>query len=145
MKRTSRLRIICVGKIKKLWVQEGINMYLKRIPNLTITEIRDSFQKKEESAILSSTRKNEEIILLSEYGKNINSINFSNELIKDTSKNIAFLISGSNGFSLNIQSKADKMISLSSMTFPHEIARLLLIEQIYRAQTIQQGSPYHRE
>ena len=120
-------------------------MYLKRIPNLTITEIRDSFQKKEEAAILSSTRKNEEIILLSEYGKNINSINFSNELMKDTSKNIAFLISGSNGFSPNIQSKADKMISLSSMTFPHEIARLLLIEQIYRAQTIQQGSPYHRE
>ena len=83
------------------------------------------------------------IICLSEEGKEFSSTQFS-KYIFDETKNIIFLIGGPNGHTNSTKSKANQIISLSKMTFPHEMALLILTEQIYRAISIKKGSKYHR-
>ena len=144
MLNTYRYRILAVGKVKKIWIQEGINLYLKRLPGLTISEIRDSNPKKESENILSSIKKDESIIVLGEEFTSFSSISFSEKLNKFGNQRLVFIIGGSEGISSQIKSIADWNLSLSSFTFPHEIARILLLEQIYRAQSILIKSPYHR-
>ena len=121
-----------------------MNFYLKRLPGITIKEIRDSHPKKESETIISLIRKDELPILLSEEYKSFSSFQFTEELQKFGNHNLAFIIGGSDGLSAEIKKIPSLKFSLSPLTFPHEIARLLLVEQIYRAQMILQGSPYHR-
>ncbi len=145
MLNPSRLRIIAIGKIRKQWLQEAVGLYLKRLPGLTVTELRDSDLQRESNMIHSVLRKNEKLIALTEEGENLNSINFTKRLQKFGSQRLAFLIGGADGLSPQIKNSAYWQLSLSSLTFPHEIARLLLLEQLYRAQTILQGTSYHRQ
>ena len=84
------------------------------------------------------------IITLSEEGKIYNSYDFASLLINFKNQRIAFLVGGADGISSEIKSQSDLILSLSRLTFPHELARLILIEQIYRAVSISQNSPYHR-
>ena len=145
MLNISHYKIIAIGKIKKKWIQTGIEMYLSRLPGLKILEIKDSTQKKEEYMIKEIIRKNETLITLNENGHSFTSKQLSKKLLDSHNQNITFLIGGATGISSSLNNSASWQLSLSRLTFPHEIARLLLIEQLYRAQTITQGSPYHKE
>ena len=140
----SRYKIIAIGKIKKHWIQEGINTYLKRLPGLKVIEIKDSTQTKEEYAINEYIKKNEILVTLNENGNSFTSKEFSKKLINCQNQNITFAIGGATGFSPSFNLSSAWQLSLSPLTFPHEIARLLLIEQLYRAKTIAQGGPYHK-
>ena len=145
MLNISHYKIIAIGKIKKKWIQTGIEMYLSRLPGLKILEIKDNTQTKEESIIKEITRKNETLVTLNENGHSFTSMQLSKKLLNSHNQNITFVIGGATGLSPSLNNSASWQLSLSPLTFPHEIARLLLVEQLYRAQTITQGSPYHKE
>ncbi len=141
----TRYKIIAVGKIKKKWIQEGIEMYLKRLPGLEVIEIKDNKQAKEEHTIKEMISKNQILVTLNENGQSFTSKQLANKLLNSHNQNIIFVIGGSLGLTPNLNDFASWQLSLSPLTFPHEIARLLLIEQLYRAKTITQGAPYHKE
>ena len=145
MHNISHYKIIAIGKIKKKWIQTGIEMYLSRLPGLKILEIKDNTQTKEESIIKEIIRKNETLVTLNENGHSFTSMQLSKKLLNSHNQNITFVIGGATGLSPSLNNSASWQLSLSDLTFPHEIARLLLIEQLYRAQTITQRSPYHKE
>ena len=109
------------------------------MPKLSIYEFKD-FKFKN----LKNIYPNNIIISLTEEGKLFNSHDFSSLLLNFDNKKISFLIGDADGLSNNIKSHSDLLLSLSPLTFPHELARLILIEQIYRAVSISQNSPYHR-
>ena len=140
----SRCRIIAIGKVRKTWVQEGIELYLKRLPGLTIVELRDGNPEKEAESIRQTLRSDEWPVMLMEQGETLTSIRFSERLRSLGSQRLAFVIGDADGLTAELKALAHWKLSLSPMTFPHELARLLLIEQLFRAQAIQQGSPYHR-
>ena len=145
MLNISHYKIIAIGKIKKQWIQAGIKMYLSRLPDLQVIEIKDSTQKKEENMIKEIIKKNETLVTLNENGQSFTSRQLAEKLLGFHNQNITFVIGGSTGLSSSLNSSANLQLSLSPLTFPHEIARLLLIEQLYRAKTITQGSPYHKD
>ena len=136
MLHTNRLTINAIGKIKKNWIREGINQYKKRMPDLTINESK-SFN-------IDNIQVNNIIICLTEEGKSFSSIELTSLLLNFKNKKINFLIGDADGIPTNIKEKSHLLLSLSSLTFPHELARLILLEQIYRAISISNNSPYHR-
>ena len=137
MLQANKLSIHAIGKIKKIWIRNGINQYKKRMPNLKINELK-SFN------IDSFKFNNNFIISLTEEGKQFTSIELTSLLLNFKDKKINFLIGDADGISSEIKHKSDLLLSLSPLTFPHELARLILIEQIYRAISISNNSPYHR-
>ncbi len=145
MLNISRCQIIAVGKVKKKWIQSGIGLYLNRLPGLNIIEIKDSSQGKESLAIKQALKKNALLITLNETGKSFTSKEFASKLQESNNQLLTFAIGGASGLSPEINSIASWQLSLSPLTFPHDLARLLLVEQLYRAQTISQGGPYHRD
>ena len=145
MLNISHYKIIAIGKIKKKWVQTGIEMYLNRLPGLKIIEIKGSTQTKEVSTIKEMLKRNETLITLNENGHSFTSKQLAIKLQNHQNQNITFVIGGATGLSPSLNNAAALQLSLSPLTFPHEIARLLLIEQLYRAKTITQGGPYHKE
>jgi len=140
-----RYRIITIGKTRKKWIQEGVEIYQNRLPGLRIIELRDGNPQRESEAIRTVLKKDESLIALTEEGEQFTSLSFAKRIEEIGSKNLAFVIGGANGLSTEIKTSAQWCLSLSPFTFPHEIARLLLLEQLYRAQTIHQGAPYHRK
>ena len=145
MLNISHYKIIAIGKIRKKWIQEGIDMYLKRLPGLEVREIKDSTQLKEEHTIKEIISKNEFLVTLNENGQSFTSKQLATKLLNSHNQNITFVIGGASGLTSSLNNLASWQLSLSPLTFPHEIARLLLIEQLYRAKTITQGGPYHKE
>ena len=141
----SHYKIIAIGKTKKKWVKDGIDMYLKRLPGLQVIEIKGSNQTKEEHTIKEMIKKNETLVTLNENGQCLTSKNLSQKLVGSHNQNITFVIGGASGLSPSLNSSASWQLSLSPLTFPHEIALLLLTEQLYRAKNITQGGPYHKE
>ena len=144
MLNISHYKIIAIGKIKKKWIQEGIEMYSKRLPGLEIIEIKDNNQTKEEHMIKGIISKNEILVTLNEDGQSFTSKQLATKLLNSYNQNIIFVIGGATGLPPSLNNSASWHLSLSPFTFPHEIARLLLIEQLYRAKTITQGGPYHK-
>ena len=145
MINSSKYRIIAIGKIRKPWIKNGLDIYKKRLPNLSIIELRDSNLKKEKDEIISTIIKGEVVIALAEEGERFSSIAFFNKLQKLESERLVFVIGGADGLPSEIKDMAHLCLSLSPLTFPHEIARLLLVEQLYRSNTIALGTPYHRQ
>ena len=141
---TCRCRIIAVGKVRKGWVQEGVALYLKRLPGLQVVELKDSTREKEAEAIRSTLRTDEWPVMLMEQGQPLASIPFAQRLERLGNERLAFVIGGADGLTDELKAAARWQLRLSPMTFPHELARLLLLEQLFRAQAILQGSPYHR-
>ena len=139
-----RCRILAVGKVRRGWIQEGIDLYRKRLPGLEIVEIRDSTPAKEAEAIRASLRPDDHLIALMEEGTPLASEPFARRLDQLGNQRLAFVIGGADGLTDALKASARWQLSLSPMTFPHELARLMLIEQLFRAQAILQGSPYHR-
>ncbi len=139
MLNTNRFSINAIGKIKKSWINEGINQYRKRMPNLEIFEFKE-FKVNNLKNIFTDNI----IISLTEEGTYFNSYEFYSLLLNYENKKISFFIGDADGLSNDFKSKSNLLLSLSPFTFPHELARLILIEQIYRAVSISQNSPYHR-
>ena len=144
MLNPSRIRILAVGKVRKGWVSEGVELYRKRLPGLEIVELRDGGMAREAEAISAELRSGERLVALCEEGQTYDSIAFAKALEGSGSERLAFVIGGADGLDPVLKARAHLRLSLSPMTFPHELARLLLLEQLYRALSIQQGGPYHR-
>ena len=139
MIQLNKLSIKAIGKIKKRWISDGINQYKKRMPDLVINELKNF------NLINLKDLKRETIIIsLSEEGKLFNSEEFATLIESFKNQKITFLIGDAEGLPNNLRSKSDLLLSLSPLTFTHEFARLILIEQIYRAFCISQNYPYHR-
>ena len=144
MLNPSRIRILAVGKVRKGWVSEGVELYRRRLSGLEVVELRDGGMVKEAEAITAELRSGERLVALCEEGQTYDSVGFARALTGSGSERLAFVIGGADGLDPALKARASWRLSLSPMTFPHELARLLLLEQLYRALSIQQGGPYHR-
>ena len=149
-----QIHLIVVGKLKDSHLEAIEADYLKRInnPELIIHELKASAENKEAEgeAILKKIKDltqggSSHIIAMTEWGKRSTSVAFAEwtrGLVERPAK-IFFLIAGAEGFSDEVLKSCQERISLSELTFPHKLARILLVEQLYRAQTIRSGHPYH--
>lgn len=144
MQNFPKMTLIAVGRVKKRWIQQGIELYTKRLPELTIVEIKDSNSEGESSKILASIKGGDRLIVLTEEGTTYTSTQFATLIGRADSGSLTFVIGGPEGIAMSLKSHASQLLSLSPMTFPHELARLMLIEQLYRAKTINQNSNYHK-
>lgn len=140
-------KIIAVGKIKDPFLTPKIQEYIHRISydaKLEIIEVKDSSPEIENQKIREIIEKEKGYLFcLSEEGKEYDSVSFAKKLEKINDK-IVFLIGGPDGISKEIKALSREVLSLSKMTFTHEMARLLLLEQLYRAGTIINNRKYHR-
>jgi 23S rRNA (pseudouridine1915-N3)-methyltransferase len=140
-----KLKIIAVGKVKHDWINVGIQSYRKRLPGLTIVELKDSNKEKEFQDLQAIVKPREKIVALTERGRCFDSIAFAQFLAQETlDEALVFAIGGPAGISPKLETVAAHCLSLSPMTFTHDMARLLLIEQLYRAQNILQNGSYHK-
>ena len=142
------IHIVAVGHIKKNDLASEIEKFLKRLPEkIKITEItpEKNIKKEEEKLLKFFAHHPFYICGLDEKGKNYNSIEFAQKIDFFAEQNLRplFVIGGANGLSEKVKKKCDLLLSLGKMTWPHMIARLLLIEQIYRAHSILMNHPYH--
>lgn len=147
-----QLHLICVGKQKDPHLEALEKEYLKRLKNLKLSlhELRSHEENKEAEA-LEIEKKCQSIapitpILLCENGRSFSSPHFSKWLYEqlEYSHRLAFIIGGAAGLSEKLNQKYSLTLSLGELTYPHRFARLLLTEQIYRAECIKQGHPYHK-
>lgn len=147
------IRIIAIGKKHESWILEGLERYQKRLkkpydiewvllPHSSLEGI--SARQEESERIVSKIDASAHIILLDEIGKNITSPELAGMLERQFAhKPITVIIGGAYGVTPELQQRADFIWSLSRLVFPHQLVRLLLIEQLYRAQEIQTGGKYH--
>jgi|SRR3989344_5922168 len=137
------IHIFAVGKVKEKWIREGCAEYSKRLKNVQIGEIKDYGKEKEGVFFLEKIRKAKgTVVALHETGKTMNSLSFAAWLKKQD--DITFLIGSADGLASSVLKEVYMQLRLSDLTFPHERARLLFLEQLYRAQCINQGKTYHR-
>jgi 23S rRNA (pseudouridine1915-N3)-methyltransferase len=137
-----KIRIVAVGRVKEKPIQYMIDEYMKRMNDIEIIEVKDSGKEKEAENILRLCE-NHGMIVLDEKGKEYTSEEFSERIARLTEKT-SFVVGGPDGISDKVKEKAKEIISLSKMTFTHEMTRLFLIEQLYRAKQIRKGTSYHR-
>ncbi|MCD2348337.1 23S rRNA (pseudouridine(1915)-N(3))-methyltransferase RlmH [Clostridium guangxiense] len=157
------ITLITVGKLKEKYLKEAIGEYSKRLNRyckLDIIELQDEktpdnasekeenlIKEKEGEKILSAIKDNMYVVALDLNGKMLSSEEFSNfidDLGLSGSSNIAFVIGGSLGLSKSVLNRADYKLCFSKMTFPHQLFRVMLLEQIYRGFRISRGEPYHK-
>lgn len=156
-----KINLLCIGKTDDKEIKNLINYYLARLPrhwNFEITEIPDvknarnltpDLLKKEEAKLFLNIIENTDlVVLLDEKGKQFTSREFAQKLDSyqnNSIKKICFLVGGAYGFSEEMYQRANEKISISKMTFTHQMIRLFFVEQIYRADQILQGKPYHND
>ena len=146
-----RLTIITVGHKMPDWVTTATQDYMKRMPadcSIEIKEIKPDLSPAKEAVKMSSAiPKGSRVIALDERGKDQTTQQLATQLTnwRQEGVDIAFLIGGADGLDTSIKENAQALWRLSSLTLPHAMARVLLVEQLYRAWTILQGHPYHRE
>ena len=143
------IKIICVGKIKEQYLKDAILEYKKRISKyhkLEIIELPDNSIEEKGNAILKVINDKDYVITLEIEGQMIDSIEFSNRIEKIfiEHSNITFIIGGSDGLSDKIKAISNFKLSFSKMTFPHQLFRVILLEQIYRAFKIMKNETYHK-
>ena len=149
------ITIITVGKIKEKYIREGIDEYLKRLTKYAKIELielddacfdKEKTLKKEAEKIEKKLNKKSFIITLEIEGKQLNSLEFANLIDKTTVNNsdITFIIGGSYGLSSDIKKLSNYRLSFSNMTFPHQLFRLIFIEQLYRSYKILNNETYHK-
>ena len=153
--------LLLVGKTTDKHFLAGISDYAERIGHympfdiVTIPELRntksiseDQQKTMEGELILKQLQPSDTLVLLDEHGKEYRSMTFADQLqswLNSSSRGLTFVIGGAYGFSEGVYQRADAKISLSQMTFSHQMIRLLFVEQLYRAMTILRGEPYHHE
>ena len=149
------MKIICVGKKYDRWIIDGISHYERRLRAPFKLEWQfvpyssfsgDRARRDESTELLKRIAPQDYVILLDETGKNIDSPSLSHKLEQLTIQNqIVFIIGGAYGVDERVKQRANFIWSLSGLVFPHMLVRLILIEQIYRAQEISKGGPYHHQ
>ena len=143
-----KIRIIAVGKVKEIYLKQGVEDFAGRlghyreIAKVEIIEINDLGIEKEADRIIGMAG-NDFLVVLAEEGKSYGSGEFAG-FIKKMNKDIVFVIGGPFGISDRLKKKANLLLSMSKMTFTHEMARLFLLEQLYRAFNIIKGMRYHK-
>ena len=143
------IRILCIGKIKESFYQESIKEYMKRLSKyhkVIIEELPDSNKQKEEELLLKKINTKDYNIVLDIEGKMLNSIELSNHIDKifQINSKITFIIGGSDGLTEKVKKIADFKLSFSKLTFPHQLFRVILLEQIYRSFKILNHETYHK-
>ena len=147
------ITIVCIGKLKEKYWQDAAAEYIKRLSRfcrLSITELAESKidSKEEESKdILAHLPKGAYVIALDVGGKSLSSEGFAkkiSDLALEGRSDICFVIGGSNGFDDSVRDAADLRLSFSDFTFPHQLMRVILLEQIYRAFKITNNEKYHK-
>ena len=157
------IHIITVGKVREKYLKLGIQEFEKRLSSyckLTFSELMDeqapeqlnekellSVKKKEGERILSKIKQDHYVIALDIKGVSWSSEGLADELQKlsfQGKNQVTFIIGGSNGLSEEVLKRANQKLSFSKMTFPHQMMKLILLEQVYRAFKIQRGEPYHK-
>ena len=158
-----KIKVVTVGKLKEKYLKDGIAEYSKRISRFAKLEMIELADEKtpdkasesenqkileiEGQRILSKVGDRDFVIALAIEGKTFSSEEFSKQLEEASIKGfstLTFIIGGSLGLSSAVKNRANLSVSFGRLTLPHQLMRLLLVEQIYRAFTIQQGSPYHK-
>lgn len=156
-----KITLLTVGKTDKDWVKQGIDIYVSRLKHyipFSIIEIpelknvsalsKEQIKVREGELILKNIKPADDMILMDEHGKEYTSVDFAGVLQRKISyegKDIVFVIGGAYGFSEDVYKRANSKISLSKMTFSHQMVRAIFAEQLYRAFTIMRGEPYHHE
>lgn len=156
-----KITLLTVGKTDRDWVRQGLDIYVSRLKHyipFSLTEIpelknvsalsKDQIKVKEGELILKNVRPTDDLILLDEHGKEYSSVQLAKILQDKISygcKDIVFVIGGAYGFSDAVYERANSKLSLSKMTFSHQMVRTIFAEQLYRAFTIMKGEPYHHE
>ncbi len=148
------IKVIAIGKKHETWLEDGIKRYESRlrkpynvkwdlVPHSSLDEA--VARQKESDRILSRIASDDQVILLDERGTTLSSPALSGKLEKTfiTGKNPTFIIGGAYGVTSELRARAETVLSLSPLVFPHQLVRLILIEQIYRCQAIAGGSSYH--
>lgn len=156
-----KITLLTVGKTDKDWVRQGLDIYVSRLKHyvpfsmIEIPELKnvsalskEQIKTREGELILKNIRSSDDVILLDERGKEYSSMELA-KVIKDKmtygGRDIVYVIGGAYGFSEAVYARADSKLSLSRMTFSHQMVRTIFAEQIYRAFTIMKGEPYHHE
>ncbi len=156
-----KIRLVIVGKTTQTFVADGIREYSSRIrkyvpfEEVAIPALKNAknltpedYKKKEGQLILRKTGERSINILLDENGKTFSSVGFANFLqqqMNTGNKTINFIVGGAYGFSAEVYKMADAKLSLSKMTYSHQLIRLIFLEQLYRAFTIIRNEPYHNQ
>lgn len=150
------IKLICVGKIKEKYFQDAIEEYKKRLKkyvNFEIIEVPDTKTddskvaiKKEKEQIERHISEKDYIVSLAIEGKELTSIEFADFIdnTQSTYSNITFIIGGSCGLAEEIKLKSNKLLSFSKQTFPHQLFRVMFLEQLYRAYKIKNNETYHK-
>ncbi len=158
-----KIKVVTVGKLKEKYLKDGIAEYSKRISRFAKLEMIELADEKtpdkasesenqkileiEGQRILSKVGDRDFVIVLAIEGKTLSSEEFSKQLEEASIKGfstLTFIIGGSLGLAQDVKNRANLSVSFGRLTLPHQLMRLVLVEQIYRAFTIQQGSPYHK-
>ena len=156
-----KITLLVVGKTAFPFINDGIALYEKRLGHyvnyarVEIPELKgvqalsqEQIKEREGELILKNIRNTDDVVLLDERGSIFSSIEWARHLEKKMvfeGKDIVFVIGGAYGFSQKVYQRANSRISLSKMTFSHQIIRVIFLEQLYRAFTIIKGEPYHHE
>ncbi len=146
------IRILTVGKKSEPWLEQRIGRYLERLRGQFSAEMeiippskKDPLgaPKDESERLLRQISPDEFVILLDETGKNLSSPELSSLVASQTQRKLVFVIGGAHGVSIEVRTRADFTWSLSRLVFPHQLVRLILAEQLYRAQDIANSGKYH--
>lgn len=156
-----KITFITVGKTEDAYLKDGIEKYVKRLKHYTKLELvdipelkntkaltEDQQKAKEAELILKKITVQDHVILLDENGMEFTSVQFANYINKrsvSSSANLVFIVGGPYGFDPSVYQRANDKISLSRMTFSHQMVRLFFVEQLYRAYSIIKGEPYHHQ
>jgi len=156
-----KITLLTVGKTDVKWVREGLELYVSRLVHYVPFQLReipelknvsalgrDQVKVKEGALVLKALKPSDEVVLLDEGGRSFRSLEFASwleERISRGTRDIVFVIGGAYGFSTEVYARADGKLSLSKMTFSHQMVRTIFAEQLYRAFTIIKGEPYHHE
>lgn len=147
------IKIICVGKIKETYFKDALKEYEKRLSKYTKLEIIElpdySYDEKKEVVeegknILNKINEKDFVVTLEINSKNLSSEELSDFINKNISRNITFVIGGSNRLSASVLDRSDYRLSFSKLTFPHQLFRVILLEQIYRSFKIINNEAYHK-
>ena len=143
------IKIICVGKVKEKYLQEAISDYMKRLSKyhrVQIVELEDSNIMEEKNKILKNIDNKDYVISLDIEGKQLSSLELAETIDKTfiTKSSICFVIGGSYGLDIEVKKRANFSLSFSKLTFPHQLFRVILLEQIYRSFKIMNNETYHK-
>lgn len=154
-----RIRVVAIGQRLPTWVESGCDEYAKRLPrewNFELVTLKSAVRvegkpaadamRAEAKSIAAAAPPDHLRIVLDEHGKPMTTAEFAGLLRswRQESRNAVFIIGGADGLDPALKERADRVLALSALTLPHGLARLLLLEQLYRVATLLQGHPYHR-